>query len=407
MKVGLVIVLALIVGTLATHLVLPDNGYVLINFRGYILETSVPILALLLLLGYLAIRLLVQVWRAPRRLGEAWATARINYAGRQATQGYIALAEGRLARGERLLTRGARLSETPLLNYLAAARAAQMQGDRDRRDGWLRMACEKEPAAQDAVLLTQAELQLEDGQYAEALASLNRVRERHPTHAQALKLLGELHYRRREWQPLAELLPVLRRRGNVPAEMLDEWSVDAYGNILASVRLDRVALDRVWEDIPRHLRREPRLTLTRAQALISCGATEDAEVEIRRTLKEDWSEALIDLYGELAAADPSAHLKRIEAWLKERPEDPALLLAAGRASVRHQLWGKARSYLETSLAIRPAPEAYRALGQLMARVGEAQSASRAFERGLAMTGAGAGAGTPSGAPLGATLIDRA
>lgn len=405
MKVGLVIVLALIVGTLATHLVLPDNGYVLINFRGYILETSVPILALLLLLGYLAIRLLVQVWRAPRRLGEAWATARIHYAGRQATQGYIALAEGRLARGERLLTRGARLSETPLLNYLAAARAAQMQGDRDRRDGWLRMACEKEPAAQDAVLLTQAELQLEDGQYAEALASLNRVRERHPTHAQALKLLGELHYRRREWQPLAELLPVLRRRGNVPAEMLDEWSVDAYGNILASVRLDRVALDRVWEDIPRHLRREPRLTLTRAQALISCGATEDAEVEIRRTLKEDWSEALIDLYGELAAADPSAHLKRIEAWLKERPEDPALLLAAGRASVRHQLWGKARSYLETSLAIRPAPEAYRVLGQLMARVGEAQSASRAFERGLAMTGAAAGA--PLGAPLGAMPADRA
>ncbi len=405
MKVGLVIVLALIVGTLATHLVLPDNGYVLINFRGYIIETSVPILALLLLLGYLAIRLLVQVWRAPRRLGEAWATARINYAGRQATQGYIALAEGRLARGERLLTRGARLSETPLLNYLAAARAAQMQGDRDRRDGWLRMACEKEPAAQDAVLLTQAELQLEDGQYAEALASLNRVRERHPTHAQALKLLGELHYRCREWQPLAELLPLLRRRGNVPAEMLDEWSVDAYGNILTSVRLDRVALDRVWEDIPRHLRREPRLTLTRAQALISCGATEDAEVEIRRTLKEDWSEALIDLYGELATADPSAHLKRIEAWLKERPEDPALLLAAGRASVRHQLWGKARSYLEASLAIRPAPEAYRALGQLMARVGEAQSASRAFERGLAMTGAAAG--TPVGAPLGAMPTDRA
>ena len=385
MKVGLVIVLALIVGALAAHLVLADNGYVLINFRGYVVETSVPILALVLLLGYVAVRLLVKVWRAPRHLGEAWARARINYAGRQATKGYIALAEGRLARGERLLTRGARLSETPLLNYLAAARAAQMQGDRDRRDGWLRMACEQEPAAEDAVLLTQAELQLEDGQYPEALVSLNRVRARHPTHAQALKLLGELHYRRREWQPLAELLPLLRRRGNVPAGMLDEWSVDTYGNIMTSVRLDRTALDQVWEDVPRHLRREPRLTLTRAKALVACGSVEDAEAEIRRTLKEDWSEALINLYGELPVADPAAHLKRTEAWLKERPDDPALLLAAGRASVRHQLWGKARSYLEASLAIRPAPQAYRALGQLMARVGEAQSASKAYERGLAMT----------------------
>ena len=412
MKVGLVIVLALIVGALAAHLVLADNGYVLINFRGYVVETSVPILVLVLVLGYLAIRVLAHVWRAPRRLGEAWTRARIGYAGRQATKGYIALAEGRLARGERLLTRGARLSETPLLNYLAAARAAQMQGDRDRRDGWLRMACEQEPAAQDAVLLTQAELQLEDGQYAEALNSLNRVREQHPTHAQALKLLGELHHRRREWQPLAELLPLLRRRGNVAADILDEWSVEAYGNIMTSVRLDRVALDQVWEEIPRHLRREPRLTLTRARALIACGSIEDAEADIRRTLKEDWSEALVNLYGELPTADSAAHLKRIETWLRERPEDPALLLAAGRTSVRHQLWGKARSYLEASLAIRPAPDTYRALGQLMARVGEAQSASRAYERGLAMTAVGA----PSGAipaisaippPASATGVNRA
>jgi HemY protein len=373
-------------------------------------------------LAYLSVRILVEVWRAPRRLGEAWARARINYAGRQATKGYIALAEGRLARGERLLTRGARLSETPLLNYLAAARAAQMQGDRERRDGWLRMACEQEPAAQDAVLLTQAELQLEDGQYAEALASLNRVRERHPTHAQALKLLGELHYRRKEWQPLADLLPLLRRRGNVPADMLDEWCVDACGNIMTSMRLDRAALDKVWDDIPRHLRLEPRLTLTRAKALIGCGAIDDAEVEIRRTLKERWSDALIDLYGDLAAGDPATHLKRIETWLRERPDDPALLLAAGRASVRHHLWGKARSYLETSLAIRPAPETYRALGQLMARVGESQSASNAYERGLAMTAEtptttavavskpglpAASTGSPVGAPSGATNIDRA
>lgn len=384
MKVGLVIVLALVVGALAAHLLLADNGYVLISFRGYVVETSMPVLLLALVLGYLAVRILAHLWRAPRRLGEAWARARINYAGRQATQGYIALAEGQLARGERLLTRGARRSETPLLNYLAAARAAQMQGDRSRRDSWLRMACEQEPAARDAVLLTQAELQLEDGQYAEALESLNQVRARHPTHAQALKLLGELHYRRKEWQPLAELLPLLRRRGNMSSELLDEWSVDTYGNIIASAHLDRTALDKIWDEVPRHLRREPRLQLTRARGLVACGAIEDAEAEVRRSLNDAWSDALVDLYGELQVTDPAAHLKRIEAWLRDRPEDPKLLLAAGRASVRHQLWGKARSYLEASLAIRPAPETYRALGQLMARVGESESASKAYERGLAL-----------------------
>ena len=304
MKTGFTIIVALVIGALAAHLALPDNGYALVNFRGYIIETSVPVLVLLLILAYLAVRTLIYIWQAPRRLGEAWARGRARQAGKKATQGYIALAEGRLAQGERLLTRGARHSETPLLNYLAAARAAQMQGDRQRRDAWLNMACEQEPAATDAVLLTQAELQLEDGQYAEALGSLNRVRERQPGHAQALKLLGDLHQRRKEWQPLAELLPQIRRHGNVAPEMLDEWSVAAWSNIMATLQTDRSALERLWDDVPRHLRREPRLTLARAQALIACSAVDDAELEIRRTLKDDWSEALVQLYGELGGGGP-------------------------------------------------------------------------------------------------------
>lgn len=402
MKTGFAAIIAISLGALAAHLLLAENGYVLVNFHGYILETSVPVLISVLLLAYVAVRLLLQAWNAPRRLGEAWARARIRYAGRQATQGYIALAEGKLARGERLLTRDARRSETPLLNYLAAARAAQMQGDRARRDSWLQMACEQEPAATDAVLLTQAELQLEDGEYAEALASLSRVRDRHPNHPQALKLLGELHHRRHEWQPLAELLPLIRSRGNVPADMLDAWTVQAYTEILASPGLDRAAIDQLWEEVPRALRRDPRLTERRARALIARGAVEDAEADIRRALKEEWDEGLVNLYGELKVQDPAAHLKRIEGWLKERPEDSALLLAAGKACVRHQLWGKARSYLEASLAIRPVPETYHALGQLMTRVGESQSASKAFERGLSMSAEGAG---PKDAPRPALPVD--
>src|SRR5690606_39347097 len=134
------------------------------------------------------------------------------------------------------------------------------------------MASEHEPAAIDAVLLTQAELQLEDGQYEDARATLARVRERHPAHPQALKLLGELYFRRGEWQPLAELLPMLRRRGNVPADLLDEWSVAAYSSRLAQPALDRAAIDALWDQVPRVLRRRPRLAEAHARALLAAGA---------------------------------------------------------------------------------------------------------------------------------------
>jgi HemY protein len=382
---GLLVIVALLVGSLAAHFLLLDNGYVLVNFQGWLIEMSVPVLVLVLLLGYLAVRLLVAIWRAPRRLGEAFAEARSRHAGRQATRGYIALAEGRLARGERLLTRGARRSETPLLNYLAAARAAQMQGDRERRDTWLRLACEHEPAATDAVLLTQAELQLEDGEYAAAQASLERVREQHPRHAQALKLLGELHYRRSDWPALAALLPLVRKHGNVPPGLLDQWTNQAYAAQLGAVDTDRATLDRLWDEIPRAQRRAPALVAARSRTLLRLGAVEVAEAELRRALNEDWDSTLLTLYGQLKVADPAAHLKRIEGWLPAHRDDPDLLLAAGRASIHHQLWGKARSYLESGIAQRPSAETYDELGRLLLKLGEPAQATSLFQKGLELS----------------------
>ena len=61
------VVLTLALAALAANFLLPDNGYVLINFRGYAIEMSVPVLAFLLILAYLAVRLVVQTWNAPRR----------------------------------------------------------------------------------------------------------------------------------------------------------------------------------------------------------------------------------------------------------------------------------------------------------------------------------------------------
>ena len=77
----------------------------------------------------------------------------------------IEVAEGNFARGERLLARAASTSDSPLFNYLQAARAAHLQNSDDRRDEWLRLAYQEIPEAANAVLLTQAEFQLDRGQH--------------------------------------------------------------------------------------------------------------------------------------------------------------------------------------------------------------------------------------------------
>jgi HemY protein len=385
MRFGLWVTVVLIVGAIAAHFMLESNGYVLISFRGYTIEMSVPILLLLLTLSYLAIRLLVRIWNAPRALGEFAARTRHKRSGRQIIRGFIALSEGKLARGERLLTKGAADSEAPILNYLAAARTAHMQGDPERRDGWLKMAYAQESGADNAVLLTQAELQLAAGEFEQARASLTRITENRPQHPQALRLLAELHFQKRDWKELMALLPALRRAKNVLPEQLDAWTVEVYSRQLSETSPDKTEIEKFWQSLPRPLRKNIELIAARAKALVMCGEQQQAEIEIRRALKTCWNEELVKLYGELTLADPQAQLRQVESWLMARPEDPVLLLVAGRACVRSQLWGKARSYLESSIAIRPTPAAYHELGQLMLKLDEKDAATNAFAKGLTLS----------------------
>jgi HemY protein len=388
MRFGLLVILTLAVGSVAAHFLLQDNGYVLINFRGYAIEMSVPVLAFVLVLFYLALRLLVRIWRAPRALGEAAGRARERRSGKKATAGMIALSQGRLAKGERLLTRAAAESPAPLLNYLAAARAAQMQGDRERRDSWLRMAYEVDEAAVNAVLLTQAELQLADGDSEQALASLSRLLESEPKHPQALRLLAELRHAEQNWLALADLLPRLRKLANVSAKQLELWNIDTYAGLLNGADIDRAAIDTYWQAMPRAMRKKRSLVRARVRALVRVNAIDEAEKEIRRGLGNDWDEELVALYGELELGDSARQLSTLEGWLRQRPEEPTLLLAAGRACINNKLWGKARSYLESSLAAKPTPMAYNVLGQLMLQLGDNNAATDAFRKGLTLGYAG-------------------
>jgi len=382
MKFGLLVIIGLAVGALVSHFLIQDNGYVLIQFLGYTIQMSVPVLVVLMLLTYIGVRFFVRIWQAPAKLGEAAARARLRRANKRITQGYIELAEGNFAKGERLLTKGIRSSETPLLNYLAAARAAQAQGDSQRRDTWLRMAQEQSPDAGSAVMLTQAELQIGNGELEEARKTLRAVLKQSPRSGEAMKLLADLFVLKENWQQLAGLLPQLKKRRHVGKAQLDDWYVKCYSALLSQPGLSQSDRKKLWKEVPRHLREHPVLVTARIDAATDDGDTQLAEELIRKALNQHWDAGLVRRYGRLNHKDANKPLKQVEKWLTQSPEDPTLLLAAARLCVKLQLWGKARSYLESSIAIHATPEAYNELGQLMTRLGENDRASVAFQQGL-------------------------
>lgn len=383
------VILTLVLAALAANFLLQDNGYVLINFRGYAIEMSVPVLLLLLLVAYLAVRLLAFLLRAPAQLGAIAARRRSRKASERMVRGYIELAEGNFARGERLLTKGVRDSDTPLLNYLAAARAAQSQGDSDRRDNWLKLAYEEEPSAAAAVLLTQAELQLASNQLDAARATLTELLERAPRNSEALRVKAELDLASSNWTELETLLPKLAKSGQVAKAKLDSWYERTWVALLSDSNAVGDRIQSLWKSLPKHLRANPRLLCAHADALIRERRFADAESFVRKELNRQWSEELILLYGEIKADDRSGMLRQVERWLRDRPNDPALLLTAGRLCVSNQLWGKARTYFESSIAARPSPASWNELGHLLMQLGEAPAASDAFQKGLKLISTGA------------------
>lgn len=384
MKLGILIILGLAAGAFGAHFLMQDVGYVLINMRGYAVEMSVPGLILSLAALYIAARIVIRLIRAPRKLGQAAGAYRSRRARKQFTRGLVAIAEGNSARGERLLTRGARRSETPLLNYLAAARAAQAQGADERRDNWLLLAREEEPEAELAVLLTQSELQIERGQYEQAIRALSRAGESAPNHARRLLLLARAYRATGDWNSLRDLLPRLIKSKAMAGADLETLQREMCAALMAQAASDGdgTRVDEIWNTLPRQIRANPRVFATYARAAARCGGHDKLEKAVRKVLKTTWDEELVEIFGDLETSRPAAHLAHLEAWLARRGDDPVLLLAAAKLCIQNELWGKARSYLESSLALRPVAEGYRVYGQLLEKMGESDAAAEAFRLGL-------------------------
>jgi HemY protein len=369
-----------------------DSGYVLLSFGRYTVEMSLALLLLLIaalfVVLYLGIRLVVRTLHLPADVRD-WQKRRGSRLAQQAmTQGLLEMSEGSWRSAEKRLVRFADRSDTPLLNYLAAARAAQLQGAHDRRDGYIRLAHETMPSADVAVSLTQAELQLADHQLEQALATLKHLRSVAPRHTYVLRLLRRLYEQLGDWEHLRELLPELRRRKVDDDATLDLLETRTHRALLEQAFLakDLPRLDVAWADVPRTLRKSPQLLGDYTGYLQELGEHARAEKLLRESLRDRWDPQLVETYGLLELPEPGKQLAFLEKLLADHPDDPLLLMNAGRLALRAQLWGKGRGYLEACISLNGPPQAFRELGQLLEHMDEPDKAIEVYRRGLSGTG---------------------
>ena len=401
MKLLVTVLVTLIIAVSLALMAMENPGYVLIAVGPWTVETTLALAVIMTVLAfaaiYYAIRFVTRMMGVPGGVRHWHQRRRERKAMVSLTRGLIDLAEGHWQRSEKQLLKYVNDGHAPLLNYLAAARAAQAQGADQRRDNYLKQAHESVSGADIAVGLTQAELQLQHHQLEQALATLRHLQQLAPKHVQVLKALAKLYEELEDWEHLLELMPSLRKRNVYSDEEIENLSRRAYlalfklqtavkENDDARKEMDSVdavgLLKNLWDRIPNHFRENEEVLLSYVQRLVEKGETDQLEPLIRSALKNHRSEALIYCYGLVTSADDSRHLSMAESLLIGHENDAVTLLTVGRLSLRNKLWGKARSYLEASVSARPSAEAYNELGNLLDKLGEHDLASECFREGL-------------------------
>jgi len=374
------ILLLLFAAASATLIAVRNPGYVLITREPFVLETSLAVFLLIAIviftLLYFCVRLLVRIVRAPHSLTRWRQTRRTRKAREAFLNGITHLLAGEWLKAEKELVACLHAADSPFLGYLAAAMAAQGQGDLYKRDNYLSQAHRHSSANTLATEMTQAQLQLFAGQNEQALATLTQVQAGHPQQARAVRLLIEAHRRLRDWQNLARLLPEARRRHMLPDEELNDLERSTQRELL-SLPLPAGALDtlhQAWSGVSENARQHPELVSVYAQQLINQNAMAECTALLATTLERQWDERLVLLYGEAHDAQPAAQLETAEEWLARHGESPALLLTLGRLARRNRLAERARRYLEKSLTLGASAAAHAELGTLFEEAGDSARA---------------------------------
>ena len=380
-------ILVLIVAVWAGLLLRSDPGYVLLSYSNWTMEMSLWFAIVALLFSFLLLHWLIQFINfsslLPQRLQRWFSRRRMRKANQIRNSGLIALAEGNWKVAEKNLVSTVKYSKSPLINYLAAAMAAQGAGDYAKRDEYLQLAHAAKPSASLAIGLTQAQLQILQKQQEQAVASLKHLHEIDPQHPYVLKMLQKLLKEVCDWHGIKELLPELRKNKILSADEFATLELQTYKHLLhAASNKDKGTVDAVWNNLSRHLRNDAQLIEVYANYLVKNYYHVEAEKILHAAIKNHWQDNLVYLYGKLAGADIKYQFATAEKWLKYHKNDATLFLTLGRLAIANKLWGKARSYLEMSLALKPSAEPYYELGLLHEQLQEPVLAKDAYRKAL-------------------------
>ncbi|UJF19403.1 heme biosynthesis protein HemY [Vibrio sp. SS-MA-C1-2] len=385
--------LFLLVATLIAGLVIApeiagNQGYVLISIADKTVEMSVTTLAIFILA--LLAALFVLEWIL-KRVFSVGGSTRSWFIGRKARKsrtntalGMVKLREGEWLQAEKLTAKSASHSDAPLLNYLVAAEAAQGRGDVYQRDEYLKLASEQSGNNILAVGLTRAQLEIDNSQFEQALATLNELKINHVRNPIILKLLKQVYLQLEDWSSVIETLPTFEKNQIVTQEEALTLSTQAYSGKMTQIahQSGSAGLLSYWNDLPRKKRHNVELIVVFVQQMVLRDADEDAYMILRDSMKKIIDPRLITLAASLNLKDYHPLIQRITAMLKYDEKSIETYRSLALLYMKESQWGEAKTNLEKAIELGHDLNDYASLATVLEKLDDKQGAAEISRIGM-------------------------
>lgn len=383
----LLLVITLIAGIIVGPQLGGNQGYVLISIANQTIEMSFITLIILVVCAFASLFLIEFIIRkifAISSSTKGWFSVRKSKQARKLTNnGLLKLLEGDWKQAEKLTLKGATYSDSPLLNYLAAAEAAQNRGDVENRDHYLQYAADID-SDKLATTLTRARLQYRQGQYEEALASLQGSLNENQKNAILLNLLKDIYLKLQDWKALLRILPSLKRNKFISGSEINDLELKAECGLMAQIAAQKgkEGLLAHWNNLPRASRQQVLLITSLVKQLIERQADGEAYIILQESLKKIPDENLVALIPSLSLADYHPAIIKLVDMLKHNVNSPVINSALGQLYFREKDWAQARIYFEKALDIRPDVTDYAWLVNTLENLNESSAANNISRRAL-------------------------
>lgn len=356
-----------------------DAGYVLITGTFPIIgkqafHTTIIgglfIAAIAIFLIYILVRIIITILRTPRIMRGLSGNRRAKTADKQFAQAELALLENKPLVAEDLFLTAAKGSKSPNLCYVGAARAAQLNGNSEKRDRYLReIDLSNSKHDKEYAEIQRAEILIDARENEKAETLIRDLLDRRKN-GYATLLLAITLQRQGKNEALFRLLPDLQKAlpRLTPSPNVTRYTQDVYKSLFeyaSQISKDSDQLRLVWSRLPKYLRHDPDILIAYANRLLDVGDTKRAEALLRKEINSTHNELLIMAYSHLYRGDQSKLLHHAKKFNASEPESAITQYSLAHMLFRNEQYEEAIIHLEKTISLDPNfAKAYRLLGEI-------------------------------------------